>query len=565
MNHDLKKLFYKDNKVLYALSIATLILSAACLMGVSVILQMFIDVAADGTTKELKDMIIAAAIFIVVFVLVLLCKKIFLNRFIKKAMIQYKSFVISKVLNKNINAFSSEPQSTYISALTNDIKSIEANYLLIGINIIVQFSLLILGLITMGYYSIPLLLLVIVLSGIQILISGIFGGKLVIYEKNVSDMNGKFIALVKDILTGFSIVKSFKIETQTQKMFDNMNDSVESANKQRRDETSNIELLNTIVSNIITFSVLSFAVYLAIQGDITVGTALLFVQLLNFVTPPIGALSQFFAIRKSGEILIKKMEDLINSQEVDTNQKQLTEFKESIVFDQVSFRYDEGADLILKNISVELEKNKKYVIVGGSGSGKSTMLNMLLGYHKNYGGNIYLDNQELRTLSLDSVYDSISVIQQNVFIFDSSIYDNITLFEKVDDGTLDKVINQAGLDSLIKAKGFDYQCGENGSNLSGGEKQRISIARCLLRNTPIILMDEATSALDTNTSKMIEQEILKIDNLTRIVITHKLEEENMKQYDCIIALNNGYVEEQGTFDELIENKKYFYSLYMVNK
>lgn len=128
-----------------------------------------------------------------------------------------------------------------------------------------------------------------------------------------------------------------------------------------------------------------------------------------------------------------------------------------------------------------------------------------------------------------------------------------------------KAIEHSGLAELIEKKGLDYDCGENGCNLSGGEKQRISIARCLLRNSPIILMDEATSALDLTTSMLVEKKMLSINDLTRIIITHKLDAEILKQYDSIIALSNGNVVEQGTFDELMSKKEYFYSLYMINK
>lgn len=565
MHDNLKQQFYNGNHVNYIFTVITLIFGSACMIAVSVILQMLVDIASDGTMHQLYEMLIACGIYIVVYGMVLYGKKIFINRYIKKAMAQYKSFVFKKILEKNINTFNSEPQSTFISAMTNDMKMIQNGYLLNGIQIILQISLLTGGILAMAYYNIPLLIITLLLCGFQIVISILCSGKLAAYEKKLSDSNAKFVALVKDLLTGFSVIKSFKAENQTQRMFDRMNDHVEETAKQRSETADNIQMISALGETIITLIIFLSGVYFAIQGKITPGVVIGFVQLLNFVTSPISVLSEAVANHKSAKMLIQKMESLISNTEITSEKKKLTAFEQEIKYRNVSFRYDENSNNIIKNIDLSFQKNKKYAIVGGSGSGKSTLLNLLLGYSKKYEGEILIDQCELHDVSIDSVYDFISVIQQNVFIFDASIKDNITLFDKFEEAVLDKVIKQAGLDQLIEKKGWNYACGENGCNLSGGEKQRISIARCLLRNTPIILMDEATSALDFNTSLMIEKEILNLDQSTRIIITHKLQEEILKQYDCIIALNNGRVVEQGTFDELMDHKQYFYSLFMISK
>lgn len=206
------------------------------------------------------------------------------------------------------------------------------------------------------------------------------------------------------------------------------------------------------------------------------------------------------------------------------------------------------------------QKGKSYAIVGGSGSGKSTLIKLILGYFNQYEGKVMIDSNELGDIKLESLYDVVSVIQQNVFLFDKSIEDNITLFKEFDKDKMEKAISLAGLSKLIKEKGKNYNCGESGSNLSGGEKQRVSIARCLVRETPVLLMDEATAALDNETAFQVENEILDIDGLTRIIVTHKLQENLLRKYDEIICLREGKIEERGSFDALMENKGYFYSL-----
>ena len=162
-------------------------------------------------------------------------------------------------------------------------------------------------------------------------------------------------------------------------------------------------------------------------------------------------------------------------------------------------------------------------------------------------------------------YEIESIIQQNVFVFNATIKDNITMFRDFSDEQIDEAIRLSGLTALIEEKGADYLCGENGGGLSGGEKQRISIARSLLKKSQVLLVDEATAALDAETAYQVSGAILGLEDVTSIVVTHSLEEGLLKQYDGIITLKNGAIVEAGTFDELIEEKGYFYSLFTISQ
>ena len=236
-------------------------------------------------------------------------------------------------------------------------------------------------------------------------------------------------------------------------------------------------------------------------------------------------------------------------------------FNQKISIDNLSFSYDESE--IIKNLSLDVEKGKSYAIVGTSGSGKTTLLNLMIGKNKNYEGNIKYDGFEIKDVSPESLYEVVSYVEQNVFVFDDTIINNITMYSEVDESILKNVIEKSGLKALIEEKGIDYKCGENGCNLSGGEKQRISIARALLKNSQILLMDEATSALDNDTSHNIMENVLNIENMTKVVITHKLEEKTLNKFDEIIVMSNGSIVEKGSFDTLIEKKEIFYSLYNI--
>ena len=171
---------------------------------------------------------------------------------------------------------------------------------------------------------------------------------------------------------------------------------------------------------------------------------------------------------------------------------------------------------------------------------------------------------EQRTISSQSLYELISIIEQNVFVFNASIVENITMFRPFPQSEIDSAIKQSGLSALIAQRGPDYFCGENGAGLSGGERQRISIARSLLRKSRVLLADEITAALDAETAKQVSNAVLSLEGLTRIVVTHKLDSA-LAQYDCIVVLKAGCIVQSGSFDALMASKDYFYSLYTVSQ
>lgn len=181
-----------------------------------------------------------------------------------------------------------------------------------------------------------------------------------------------------------------------------------------------------------------------------------------------------------------------------------------------------------------------------------------------YRGSILVDDAELRDIAPESLYEIMSVIQQNVFVFNASIRDNVSMFRPFPQAALDQAIRHAHLSELIASRGSDYLCGENGCGLSGGEKQRISIARSLLKRSAVLLADEVTAALDAETAHQVSSDILDLSGITRIVVTHTLDEALLRRYDGILVLKNGTIAESESFDALMAQKGYFYALFTVS-
>ena len=300
--------------------------------------------------------------------------------------------------------------------------------------------------------------------------------------------------------------------------------------------------------------------YLAIRGEITPGTVLIMVNLCGLLLNPIQTVPQYWASRKAALALMDKLAQLTAQNQQESGVAIPATLSQAITLDHVSFGY-EADKPVLRDFTAQFQAGKTYAIVGGSGSGKSTLLHLLMGASGQYTGSIAVDGVELREVDAHSLYDLMSLIGQDVFLFDDTIRNNLTMFRSFPPEELADAVERSGLSQLLDERGQDYRCGENGVNLSGGEGQRISIARCLLRKTPVLLLDEATAALDNATAAAVTQSILDLTGTTRIVVTHRLEPQLMAQYDGILVMRDGRIQEQGSFSDLMDRKGYFYSLF----
>lgn len=555
------KQFYIKNYINFIGSIVSLVIFAVLNILLAIILQIILDVANKGSIEAFWRAMGSFAGLMVTIIIVQWAKRYFVNRFIKQGLQQYKNYIFMKILDKNINSFHKESSGNYLSAFSNDLASIEQNYLRGLFGIILNIGVFTGGVIAMAYYNWIIFLCTMVASLLPILVSVLYSSKLTKAETKESEENSFFVSLLKDLLSGFPVIKSFKVEKEIYHKFKDKNEELEQTKKIKSDINDAVEILNNLSGLLVELTVFGLGVYFALQGIITPGVVVAFIQLLNYVLGPISSLGQLIVNRKAAQALVEKHRSLAELNEVLEGDQVLTSFQDEIIYENVSFGY-EGGTTNIRNVNLKFEKNKSYAIVGGSG--KTTLLNLLLGYHHNYEGKIKINNQDIRNITSESLYDNISMIQQNVFVFDNSIVENISLLKKFDEKLLDYAISCSGLSKLIEEKGAEYRCGENGCNLSGGEKQRISIARCLIRETPILLMDEGTASLDNQTSRQVEEAILAIKDLTKIIITHKMDESILRKYDEIVVLKQGEVVEQGSFEDLINAKNYFYTLYGIN-
>ena len=556
--------FYHRNIPVLCVAVFGALVSGSLNLILSWIMQQLID-AASGVPGALAIGTLAkiSGGFVLLCVAAFLLDYISQPRFIERAMRQYKDFAFQKLTEKSISSFRDESTAAYLSALTNDAGSIEADYLAQQLSLITKTVTFIGALAMMLWYSPVMTAIAISITILPLVASLLTGNKLQEAEKRVSERNKDFTAALHDCLSGFSVVKSFKAEKEVYKLFAESNRALEGDKFSKRRIKILVGMIGAVTGIFAQLGVFLIGAYLALSGyGLTPGVVIIFVNLMNFMIQPIAELPGLLASRKAALGLIGKLATALEKNPASGGSAALSRLEKGIRLEQVSFSYDGEKD-VLHEISAEFKVGKAYAIVGGSGSGKSTLLHLLMAGSREYAGSILLDGTELRSIAPESLYETISAVQQNVFVFNASIKDNVSMFRSFPQQELDEAIRHAHLTGLIAERGEGYLCGEGGSGPSGGEKQRISIARSLLKKSSVLLADEVTASLDAQTAHQVTNDILDLHGMTRIIVTHTLEESLLRRYDGILVLKDGRIDETGSFDELMEKKGYFFALFTV--
>lgn len=527
-------------------------------------MQQLIDLASGiPGALPMKTLIVLTVLFTLLCLTLSLMSYASTPRFIRRAMVQYRDFAFLRLTEKSIASFRDESAAAYLSALTNDASSIETDYLSQQFQLITSAVTFVGALAVMLCYSPLLTAIAILVTALPLAASLLTGGRLQSTERRVSDQNHLFTAALSDCLSGFSVIKSFKAEKEIFRLFSASNRALEQEKFSRRRIKAVIGMLGSITGMVAQLGVFIAGAYLALTSHgLTAGMVILFVNLMNFIIEPIAQLPTLLASRKAARGLIGKLAAQLEDHPSPCGDATLPRLQNAIELRGVSFAYADEKP-VLRGVNATLAAGKAYALVGASGSGKSTLLGLLMGAGTPSSGSILLDGIPVQSLAPEALYGLMSVIQQNVFVFNASIRDNVTMFRDFPPAQVDEAIQGAHLAELLARKGDQYLCGEGGNGLSGGEKQRIAIARSLLRRSSILLADEATSALDAQTAHQVAGDLLDLQGVTRVIVTHTLEASLLRRYDGILVLRDGRIEECGQFDALMEKKGYFYALFTV--
>ena len=556
------QLYYKNRINFIVTIILTIAMSSLNLM-ISWLIQQIMDCTANQDMQALVRSAWIVIIVVVIYTIANVMYRAVYPRFLQRAMQQYRDYAFSRLTQKSLRSFSKEGTALYVSALTNDCTSIENNYLAATFTLIELLFCFLGALIMMLYYSPVMLVLAVALSFLPVAVSMTAGNRLTEQEKEISKKNERFVSIANELLSGFPVIKSFRAETQASRLFSQRNEQAEEAKKNKRRTEQLISLLANDAGIIAQMGIFLAGAWLAISGKgVTAGVVIVFVQLMNYILNPISQVPLLWSNRKAAIALMEKLSDALSENVREEGREKLNGFSEKIEVKDLTYGYEPESP-VLKDLDVQFDAGKSYAIVGGSGSGKSTLLNLLMGSSSNYQGEICIDGVSIKNIESESLYQLMTSVQQNVFVFNDTIRNNVTMFHEFPDKEVTLALERSGLSEFIEKRGEEFVCGENGANLSGGERQRISIARALLRKSPILLVDEATAALDAATARAVSFSILNLVGMTRIVVTHRLEEAILRRYDKILVMKNGTICEQGKFDTLMQQKGQFYSLFQI--
>lgn len=531
-----------DKPMLMATALLT-ILEAAIGISLAFILSGIVNSAIAKDTNQLKIYFLLSLAYIFVQYFLGRLNNYLKGNYVKNIEERYRGQLFGSIFSQNIRQYHTRQQGEYLSLLTDDTDAVMESYVSSIFSIASTVTTAALAILSLIYIEYRIILLSLVVGIVYMWITGKLGGQLNVYKDQCYEAIHGHVVKIKELLGGYEVVKSNNLGHFVRDSFDESKEDVLEKKRIFAYQISNLNLANLLLGQGLIICILSAASLLVIGGGLLVGDLVAIAQLLSSLIVPIASLNDILNERRASKNLLKNQLDLLRTSPKEvTIEEKIRAFQKEITLRDLSFGY--GEDNVLKQVNLTFEKGKKYAIVGESGSGKSTLCKLLLNYYDDYEGSIAIDGQEYRSLGENALSDLVSTTQQEIFLFDGSIKENITLFRDVDPLRLTEVIQQSGLERVLSKENLtlETEIQENGNSLSGGERQRIAIARMLLRGTGILILDEATSALDAGTAGCIMNEILQIPGLTCIVVTHKLKQENAELYDEVIQMRGGRTE-----------------------
>lgn len=471
--------------------------------------------------------------------------------FKRKYLTELKRDYAETMLNMSMDHFANYAKGSISSGISNDINKLETQYLDTIIKLIRQGTSFLLAGAVLFYFN-PLLAVCICLFTLLLFFAPQKTHKnMYLLGQEFSTSMAEYSIKIQEILNGFLLIKVSNLTEMFKLELNHLNQKSEEVRYKlgiKESVLTSVLAIFSLMAFYVPFIIGAIFVYFEKVG---IGALIAVINLSGSIINPVQQIGINLANLKAGRGILETMLNFINEESAPVSQHEITEnheheelheelkeapdFHESLSLERVQFGY--GERIILSNFSANIKKGSKTLILGASGSGKTTLLNLIAGLYTNYQGSILIDGREIRDLSRSFLSSCMAIVPQESFIFNRSLEENIVLSESLDTNRFEKVCREARLDDLIQKlpEGNKTILGEGAQNLSGGEKQRIGIARAFYQNAPIILADEPTSSLDEENASMIFDILLKSD-ATVICVTHKISEAQKHKFDSVLML-----------------------------
>lgn len=529
--------------LLLALAVLTIVVS---LEGyITIKMMTIIDAALAGQLDMLKAEAFKISIAISMTLIFGILASYTRGLYLYKSLVNIKMDYVEGLFDKNINEFQAENNAIYLSAITNDMNSIEKNYFEGIYSVGNSFIAFIVAFIVIASVSPMALFLGASISIVSGLLAIVVAKPLQRHEKQRSDLFQGYTSYIKEVLSAFQIVKANNLDDKVREDFSNKSKDIQ-------EKRFIIDRIHTYILSLQSFLmngsfivIMIITCLMALRGTITAGAVILIINNMSRVIYPLRELGEWFPKIFSVKGIFEKMDASLQNQENYLETIGMDAFNECIEFKDVSFAY--GDKVVLSNINLSLKRSEKYLIIGPSGGGKSTLLKLLRKYFNPTKGQILIDGKNLKDIKKRDYFNILANIEQEVFLFEDSLRNNICLYKEYGEDEIELAIERAGLSQFVKSlpEGLDTMIYDNGKNISGGERSRVAIARGLLAKSDIIFLDEAFASLDAQVAREIEETLLELEDITIVNVSHVLFEETKDRYDKVLVVKDKSVLGQG--------------------
>jgi len=526
-----------------------------------------INIATNPDENVVRDIALNVA-----FMCVMIIQNVFSNyvhvylysKTIRNMECNLRSSLVRKLQQLSISYHNAMQSGRLQSKIMRDVEQIEtlSRQIFISVLSIIMNIAVALGIVVSK--SLTVFVFFVLTVPVAVIIMVVFKNKIKLHNRQFRKDMEETSVRVMEMVELIPVTRAHALEsTETMRMQEQLENVAKSGLK--------LDIIQSYFSSIswVAFQVfqvlcLGFTGYLAAQGEITVGEVVMYQTYFSSIVAQVSSIITLLPTIAKGLESVDSVGDILLSHDIEDNdrKRKIKEVHGNITFDDVTFHYPDSEEPVLSHFNLSIKEGETIAFVGGSGAGKTTVLNLVIGFIKTTGGRILIDGQDMNELNLKSFRQHIAVVPQTSILFTGTIRDNITYGkDDISEEELQKVIDAANLREFIDSlpDGLDSRITEHGSNLSGGQRQRISIARAFVRDPSILILDEATSALDSISEKQIQTAINNlVKDRTTLIVAHRLS--TIRDADKIAVIGHGGLEEFGTYEELMAKKGKFYEL-----